>query len=541
MVGSVSDAIGKQMLVFHSKTHHIEIPEKRKSGFICSWAQVDVKLKKFCIFEQLKPFEADRNRIRVQKTIHKIGDQKLYDAGHQLVISPQSAILQQNTGYQLVDSSKPQCKNKNSHLPILVQKMLMDASPHESSKPQCKNSLALMNVSSHVNYYFLKGQLIKHDLGAQTKTIGLSTDFCGSYHHKWLGAQVNQKSDWVFYGLQMNGHIIRESSLCKVAVSDDSLLGFGPNHWKECKHDYVYTKSDLLFDFDPLTHVIEVGDTKLDSSKVKAIMTKNEACFIDGLFLVSLIGQKPCSTRVLGANLSFVTYPLKLKQIEIVTGHVFDLVTRVTMSRKKLAAQVMEDVKSGIMYSSDHAHACEFVEMNDANSTYIDPFLALFRNTMSNQQRFNITKVKAYFVKSMLVRNQFLNACEMLRLDGVPIEPELLFHGIRRNSKIVADEILKFGFKCDLNSHGTLYGAGGTYGAKEANYSVSGYSEFSSLENKLRNYMFIALVVPGRSVRGTNGKMMGRKEDSFFATTPEGDEVMCCNDKLMIPIVLINY
>jgi hypothetical protein len=53
--------------------------------------------------------------------------------------------------------------------------------------------------------------------------------------------------------------------------------------------------------------------------------------------------------------------------------------------------------------------------------------------------------------------------------------------------------------------------------------------------------MFIALVVPGRSVRGTNGKMMGRKEDSFFATTPEGDEVMCCNDKLMIPIVLINY
>jgi hypothetical protein len=380
------------------------------------------------------------------------------------------------------------------------------------------------------------GSLLKQDATINTKCITFFNNCYGQPKH-WYGCQVmDSTKKVVFYGISKDGTIVKETNVSKISTLERIDFSYlCQNYWNESKNDYVFTQKDLLFNFDSTKYCIEVGDKVLDSIQVTTCLKTQQTCFIDGQFLVSLIGDKPCSMRIFGNNLSFVTHPLKLQSIQ--TGHVFTL-SDVLVDRTKLSPSIMDNVKTGTMYQSDGVP--KFIEMTDADAVFMNPILALFRSTMNTAQRMNITKVKAYFVYSPLVRNQFLNACEMLLLDGVLIQPELVFHGIRNNSEAVADEICKFGFKCDLNSNGTVYGGGGTYGAKNSSYSLDGYSEFNAMENKFRNVMFVALVVPGTSVPGKSGKLMGRKEHSFFGNTCNG-QVLCCKDDLMLPIVLIKY
>ncbi len=482
---------GKKLLVFHSKTYHIEIPEKRKSAFVCSWAQVLFKLRKMPMAVVLK-----QTKIKVgDSTLHKIGEKQLYSAGHKIYSNSRSLILQ----------SKDEVK----------QTML----PKE--------------------YYMLGGMLIHPNItmGTDSKYVCLSKGL--NQQDFWLGFRVKQKTGWMFCATSKDGNIIKEKKVCKFSTCDEiDFFQVGTQYWCEAKAQYNYTKLDLLFDFDVSTHCIKVGDKTLDSSKVLTSIEKGESCFMDGLFLVSLIGQNPCSMRVCGDNLSFVTHPLQLTPIEIITGHVFTITNFLAIDRMNLAQTIMDNVKTGKMYSSEKPPS--FVEMIDSDGDFIYPILSLFRNTMSIQQKSKIQKVKAYFVHSPLVRNQFLTACGMLELDGVSTHSELVFHGIRKDSQLVADRINKLGFQCDLNSGGNLYGRG-TYGAQEARYCLDGgYSEFPIGDNNLKNCIFVALILPGRSVLGTPGKIMGREEDSCYGITTNG-KILCCQDRFMMPIVLINY
>jgi hypothetical protein len=514
---------GKNILVFHSAKQHIEIPEKRKSTFICSWAQVMLKKKPASSIP--KPVY---NWDLVRGTLHTIGDKTPYHAGQKLL--------------------------KNMANPLLkITNITPITSPITSP------------IANPIEYYLFLGSLLKQEITMNTspRCMTLINDITSGYGYQsicWYGCQVMQtdystkKTQTIFYGVAKNGTIVKETSVSKFfSLEPIDFSYLCQNYWNESKNNYVFTQTDLLFDFDSTKYCIEVGDKTLDSTQVTKCIKNQQTCFIDGQFLVSLIGDKPCSMRIIGNNLSFVTHPLQLQPIQVVTGHIFTLsqmklgssindnvptLSDILVDRTKLSQSIMDDVKTGTMYQLDGVP--KFIEMMDADSVFINPILALFRSTMSTAQRMNITKVKAYFVYSPLVRNQFLNACEMLLLDGVLIKPELVFHGIRNNSEMVANEICKFGFKCDLNSNGTVYGGGGTYGAKQASYSLDGYSEFNAMENKFRNVMFVALVVPGTSVPGKPGKLMGRKEHSFFGNTCNG-QVLCCKDDLMIPIMKIEY
>ena len=391
--------------------------------------------------------------------------------------------------------------------------------------------------------------------GSVLASLGNTPTLFGMYHAEsssnWFGFRVWNKREcaWRYFTILRFAQTITESKFKESFSCTSSEKG----NWKydHYVNYHLESKNDLLHEQLQLkTTTVSVCSTQLNIDLLREAAIKNGklAVIIDD-YVVFLAGRKPFALRLSDDNSIFMPEYLQFNKVEVdALGSIIDAPKMIYYSNSVLMSlstdlavtflTKMQDTYAQALSSDQNFSLLPILNLQqDVDAKNV---VDLFWSTMSDKQRQTITNFKLFIVSNPLLMVRFFTAYKLLdkelksKIDRV--SPQVVFHGIKINSKQVAQQICEFGFKSDASGR-FLYGGIGPYFAQKSAIALDGYMEqdLGRSEN-YGNYVLACLVLPGCTKgNGKQNQQMKRDQHSWNMEI-DGSKIYCIRDELAFPL-----
>ena len=165
-------------------------------------------------------------------------------------------------------------------------------------------------------------------------------------------------------------------------------------------------------------------------------------------------------------------------------------------------------------------------------------WLKFVRTKLSPQVCFQTPFLTVELFHSNAAWTMFEGQIMRMELRGTPIEPRIMFHGIRTTNVLrTIDTIRAEGFdsKCTRNC---VYGAGGTYCSPQLACALE-YTAKVSISDS-RRFVFACMVVPGKvCLNGQLGQPLESGQNCWYAHLSNGQQIYCA--ETILPFALLCF
>ncbi len=453
--------------------------------------------------------------------------------------------------------SPPRPNKLRAVSPVRAASILDLVCPSQKSKNPCEENHSV---------YLLSGIIVHPDAfsGGDVRYMSLTHTPSNS---KWHGYRMVMKSGITeFIKIGSNGQISRNTTdgLSKLEIKKPLWAGILAQCWQPKFFlkipDYHYTAKDRLFPLvdpnDTNRYQVMIGTYVYDGLALKTIVDqmKNHESIIevDG-FLMTTFGENPTSMRIHGGNLSFLLHKIELRKLPKLSDDLcFPVPISIITSPhtiRDLNAVTARAIVDLPLVPGDRVHRLIPVDPADSSlacQPIIKKVLDIFYSTM-HVNRSRISRIKVSYIACTGLKARFNAERDLLeqiltRENSKSLcEPMLGFHGIKSDSKRIVEKIIQDGFKCDPSNR-TLYGGGGTYIAKQADYVFNGrFVEYSvGSTHELKNYIIVTVGIPGRYYGAPYQDQMKRNQESWIGHVEAIDgPVYCIRDSLLLPFLVL--
>jgi hypothetical protein len=305
---------------------------------------------------------------------------------------------------------------------------------------------------------------------------------------------------------------------------------------------------------DPMNSVEIHGYLK---AKIMVIVQETQ----DKVFLVTLFGSKPQSLCIRNKQapglvpLSQIPWNLQLVSDFSFRRHDFEVGLFDKYSEAAFYAAVKNFMNASERLDQDscRSHSCRSscedcddqeaivgLKRHERTSNFLCWVLRFFNSTLQDGQKEYIQDINFYTIYSRVAWLRWEAQFLRMQNGGRDTSIKIGFHGIKsKDSFEVAQSISKNGFDMayfltqGLNQYGQ-----GIYLATKARYCCDGYIE-SPGENNGKNHILVCAFMPGNCKSGGTPKQpMAPGQDSWRASTADGDIYAVCE---ALPLVLIEF